>query len=254
MTDRIRVTVRKVREGSDVTPGESKELVAPATIGRGTDSDFVLDDETVSHTHAEFENGPHGPQLHNRSSRGATFVNGRRLSSGERVRIGDARATLQIGGVLLLLQPVATTREFETNLDDDERAIVRIDRVAAKYVIRVTGTQLHFSSRPAGAFARLAATPGATVSHTDLLNAADPTYGGGNPNQLITYVRTVIRDSIQSGEVDERALSDAVRESLGTGANTTWTTRALLTKMFENVRGANYRLNVPAGAVVITRS
>ncbi|MFT6399846.1 MAG: DNA-binding response OmpR family regulator [Bradymonadia bacterium] len=176
------------------------------------------------------------------------------MNFGETSRLGEGRTTLQIGGVLLLVQPIVTTREFEANLDDELETVLQIDRVGAKYIIRVAGTPIHFSPRPAGALARLAATPGTTVSQSELLQAADPAYGGGNPTQLVTYVRNAIRDGIRAGNVDAEQIRAAVGEACSLDPAALLEPKTLLKHMFENVRGAGYRLNLPAASVAVTRS
>lgn len=251
---RFRVTVLKVRAGSRLAPGATHEVETPLTVGRGAEAQLRLDDETVSQFHARFSAGEYGIQITNRSQRGTTFFNRARMSLGETRRLGEGRTTLQLGGVLLLIQPIVTTREFEANLDDELEAVLQIDRIGSKYVIRVTGTPVHFSSRPAGALARLAASPGTTVSQAELLQAADPTYGGGNPNQLVTYVRNAIRDGIHKGDLDVEQIRNAVGEAYRVDPSTLTETKTLLKHMFENVRGAGYRLNLPPSAAVVTRS
>lgn len=61
---------------------------AGAVVGRNAhDVDTVLDDPEVSRKHLRVRTGTDGPEIEDLGSTNGTFVNGRRLSAGERVRV-----------------------------------------------------------------------------------------------------------------------------------------------------------------------
>jgi pSer/pThr/pTyr-binding forkhead associated (FHA) protein len=72
------------------------------TLGRSSQSDFVLRDERVSRQHARVEHHGNDFYLYDAGSSGGTFVNGQRitrhrLQSGDEVRLGNTRLHFELG-------------------------------------------------------------------------------------------------------------------------------------------------------------
>ncbi|HLW46486.1 MAG TPA: DUF3662 and FHA domain-containing protein [bacterium] len=90
----------RVLAGPPGTAGREFLLDRPAlTIGRRGDQDIVLDDPSVSRTHARIQVAPGQAAVEDAGSTNGTAVNGRRIGGGRvPVRDGDR---IQIGNVLL---------------------------------------------------------------------------------------------------------------------------------------------------------
>jgi len=71
------------------------------TIGRAPDNNIVLDDATVSGYHAEIHYQSGQCVLHDKNSRNGTFVNGRRISGANLIKLGWR---ITIGDVELILE------------------------------------------------------------------------------------------------------------------------------------------------------
>jgi hypothetical protein len=71
--------------------GDDKVAVtrAETILGRGPDADVALEDKSVSRSHAAVVMTPSGPILRDLGSRNGTWVNGMRVGSDRRIRVGD---------------------------------------------------------------------------------------------------------------------------------------------------------------------
>lgn len=90
----------RVLAGPPGTAGREYLLDRPTiTIGRRADQDIVIDDPSVSRTHARIHGGTGEAALEDAGSTNGTAINGRRIGSGRvPVRDGDR---LQLGNVVL---------------------------------------------------------------------------------------------------------------------------------------------------------
>ncbi len=110
---------------------------AVMTLGRATDNDVVVDDNTVSRHHARLERSvtPGEWTVTDLGSSNGTFVNGLRINSRTKVRAGDR---IQLGSCSVVLadhDPLADVLIGHTQLADDanphglsqrEREILRL--------------------------------------------------------------------------------------------------------------------------------
>ena len=257
MSARVRLSVKRVHADSSIEPGTWYEVDLPASVGRSAACDVQLDDQTVSYEHARIEAGPHGAQVVNLTDRSTTLLNRRRLEPAETARIAAGRATLQVGGVLLLMDSLSTTSSFDFDLADgiDESGpLVHVTTFGETIVVRLGGENVAASPRVAGALRILARNVGSVVSHSELLRAADPEVISGNPNQLVTYVRDLAGSALDAGYLDVDELRAAVERAPHAKGERLASRRGLLGQLVQNVRGAGYRLNLPPDEVVVVVS
>jgi pSer/pThr/pTyr-binding forkhead associated (FHA) protein len=75
-------------------PGSSFEIGDSATMGRADGSDIPVDDPFASSVHARIFPRGHFMYIEDMGSTNGTYLNGRRLRSAERLKVGD---TVRIG-------------------------------------------------------------------------------------------------------------------------------------------------------------
>lgn len=71
-------------------------------IGRGADSQLILDDDYVSTRHARVVGAPNGIYIEDLGSTNGTYVNGQRISAPTTITLAD---TVRIGKTMLRLEP-----------------------------------------------------------------------------------------------------------------------------------------------------
>jgi FHA domain len=71
-------------------PGTSFELVEGATLGRADGSDIPIDDPFASSVHARIFPREQFMYIEDMGSTNGTYLNGRRLRSAERLKVGDS--------------------------------------------------------------------------------------------------------------------------------------------------------------------
>ena len=94
--DRPRATKFRLLTVEGVPPGATYALDGTSRIGRSDESDIVLNDPSVSRTHAVVEMSGGGAILRDLDSTNGTFLNGRRirtepLRDGDEVKFGNTR-------------------------------------------------------------------------------------------------------------------------------------------------------------------
>jgi S-DNA-T family DNA segregation ATPase FtsK/SpoIIIE len=102
-------TLEIVNEG--VHKGQKFEIRSPLThIGRGAHNDIVLDDESVSDSHAKLQKREGGWYVADVGSTNGTYVAGKRV-------LGDQALTgspdVRFGGVKMIFRPVSDVAEAE---------------------------------------------------------------------------------------------------------------------------------------------
>lgn len=257
MTTPFRVTVRSVRDGSQMATGASWESAGEALCaGRSMACDVVLADRTVSMEHAVFEVVDGVLSVTNRSERGATFVERRRLDPGERARVVGERGSVQLGGILLVVDVLQTTEQFAADLaSDDDPPLLEVVIVADEARVRCAGVVLDLAPRPARALRRLAREPGEVVSHRDLLDAIDPGSATGNVHQTVTYLRNALIAAVERGELPLGDVRGVVLRAAGDDVSLAVDApvRRWIGALVQSVRGRGYRLNLPRDEVISRR-
>lgn len=79
------------------------EVLTPATVGRGTDADVVVDDPDVSRHHARLEAENGVVYVSDLDSANGTYLNGRRLRQAIEVRPGDR---IDVGTARLVVKEI----------------------------------------------------------------------------------------------------------------------------------------------------
>ncbi len=137
-----------------VTKGAQHTLHVPlAHVGRGAHNDVIVDDDSVSETHAKLQRRDDGWHVVDVESTNGTYVGGQRIA-GERKLEGAP--DLRFGGIKMIFRP----KDMATDQGKGTRAIAPVDRSK-------------LAARPTAQSAPPAATP-LTVAAT----APEPAKGG----------------------------------------------------------------------------
>ena len=88
----------------------------PRVIGRGTNSDIIIEDPTVSRRHALIIETPRGVALRDLHSRNGTYVNDRNIGPGERLLKNGDRIRLAASMITLVVKQEAA-RAVALNAD-----------------------------------------------------------------------------------------------------------------------------------------
>lgn len=113
-----RISVRELASGAE------HSLSLPAIIGRSPSSPITVDDKEASRRHVRFEMHEGKLAVVDLDSSNGTFVNGARLTAGERrvVRPGDR---MKIPGLELLIQPMALDADATYIRQDLDGTLIR---------------------------------------------------------------------------------------------------------------------------------
>lgn len=222
------VTVAKVREGSQLTPGQVFELFAERVlIGRDPVADVRLNDRTVSRQHALVRDEGHGLVLESVTERGSTFVDGEPLGFGEVVALPSPECSVQVGGVLLRVVSVEHTTAVHSAMSLEQPRVrsqlrpiladarptpttplLELEWDAGRCLVRVNGRLMTLYPAPAKALAALATTPGQPVHRFDLEEALGEE---ASVEQQISILRRAFAELIASGVLSLDALRARVR-------------------------------------------
>ncbi len=157
-----------IKEGAH--QGQAVELSRlPFTVGRARDCDYVLDYSAISRQHARLTGDHHSVYLEDLDSTNGTFVNGRRLASGERYRL-RAGDEVSFGKVCLWVfdDPATTAQISPVQLP---RPGLEIDEAAARVTV---GGRLLYPPLSPNQFALLAllvANAGRIVEREEIVAA-----------------------------------------------------------------------------------
>jgi putative nucleotidyltransferase with HDIG domain len=136
------IRLRGVNGEVDGKVWESPELLR---AGRLEELDIVLNDSSVSRRHAEVRLTGAGWQLRDLGSTNGTFLNGNRLTSGER-RVQE-RDLIQFGKVTLVVETIAQTNGHQRT-HDDQMTVEATTGPSWEDAIQNLATELDRSPRP----------------------------------------------------------------------------------------------------------
>lgn len=222
------VSVTKVREGSQLAPGQVFELfVDRVLIGRDPVADVRLNDRTVSRQHAVIRDEGGGLVLQNVSERGSTFVDGQAVAIGQIVGLATPECSVQVGGVLLRVLVVEHTTAVHSAMSLEQPRVLTVSKPglperrpsamapllelewdAGRCHVRVHGRLMTLYPAPAKALAALAATPGQPVHRFDLEEALGEE---ASVEQQISILRRAFSELVTTGVLSLDELRARVR-------------------------------------------
>jgi len=257
------IEVHSTAEGSTVPVGyASAELIDEATIGRDRSVDFRLHDPTVSRQHVHIARQGRGFRIHNLTGRGTTCVNERRLGPDEYFDHDDDEMWLQVGRLLLRIAVTPTTIPVDEVLHVPSSTssqpvvphVVTLRAFMDRWEVLICGQPVRLFPSATRVLAKLAESPGDVVTHSALAEAADPEqfprHGGASVPQLITFIRNMFDDALNTQVLDENTLRTKMLWD-GEDPAPEMDRRTLLRSLIENVRGLGYRLRLSADDIAL---
>lgn len=173
-------------------------------IGRSAECDVRILHNTISRRHIDLRADSEGFHVHNLSSRGTTLANHTAMEAGEIRTIPVDQFYLQVGAFLLSVMPAPLTEPYSRRLHPDRAPLLDIN-TNRRVPLMIAGEPVTLAPIPARALSALAERTGQVISFDDILNAIDDDYGeygGGNVNQIVSYIRNGLKDAIVDGHVD----------------------------------------------------
>lgn len=250
----VRVIVVRTRDGSPVVPGWSVDLQRTRiVIGRAVHANVRLDDETVSFEHVAIDARSEPLTLTNLSARGVTRWERVTLSAQQAVTLPLTRCHVQVGGILLAIEPQVPTLEYELDLMRPVGdALLQVVAVGENTLFRVEGQALRIAPAPGRLLRLLARRPCALVPTDVLVRELGLEEAPQRLNQVATYARQAFREAIDRALIGRERLVERVVAS-GALETDEPTDRALLGALIQNRRGRGYQLNLPSGDVTSVR-
>ena len=257
------IEVHSVGAGCQIPVGyKSSVFVGTISIGRESDADFDLHDETISRQHVTIALSEQGFVVQNTSQHGTTCLNGRTLAANENATSSAEEMWLQIGRVLLLIKVTPTTIPADMLLPipgalgyTQSLPLLRLRRFHDRWELWLQSQPTRLFPTATRVLARLCQTPGVVVTHYDLAEASDPEnfprQGSTSVPQLITFIRNAFDEAMQAALIDEKKLHDLVFKNEA-HPPAFEDRRRLLRNLIENVRGMGYRLRLPPSEIELS--
>ena len=260
----IEIAVIKAPPGVEQNAGLPVVAGSEFTIGRSPECDMCLPHVTVSRRHARILPEDDAVMVEQLSPRGATYVHNRRIGEGERVTLKMPEDFVQVGALILAVREQSNTVTYSLPLDVPAATSGAYLMVAclgdSTSIVEIEGAPIRMARAPTKALIALAETPGTIVAAHRVLHSVDPMYeryGGGNVNQLVTYIRNAFVDACEQDHIDLPVLRGHVASALGEDRASRWNgdadAREVARVLVENVRGRGYVLNLPPELVTVHR-
>lgn len=237
--------VLRVSDAGALVPGTSFAIhERSVTIGRSPDADVVLADPSVSRQHLRIVPGP--PILVEALTHtNGTFFAGQRLDPEVVKEIPPEGGEIQLGGVLLALEPLRETEPVFVSLEPEARAEAAVFEVVwdgGHCLVRCHGVDLGLTGTAARFFGLLADEAGDVVHHWDLQGEL------GTPHlaPLATAVRRALADAVDHGVLDLEWLRGRAGEPTGDVAE-------VLRRLVQSRRAHGYALHLLPHDLSVTR-
>jgi hypothetical protein len=165
-------------------------LQAPAVIGRGPESDILINDPAVSRSHARIDWDGARFVIEDLGSTNGTALNGEpvtsraALSDGDIVSVAEVRCEMQVNAPTVVLSPAAAA------------AGLRID--LATHEVSVDGRPVRLSPKEYLFLAALYKRAGSLVAHEELVREVWPEAEGGVPDENVHQLATRLRRRLES--------------------------------------------------------
>lgn len=223
-------------------------------IGRSTDCDVRIPHKTVSRRHVDLRTNGKQFIVTNLSSRGTTLVDHESLGPEEVETKEFAEFFLQVGAFLLAVKPAPMTEPFSKHLIAPSSVVLDISG-ARRVPVKLGGHPVNLGPIPGHVLCALASRPGEIVTFDDLLEAVGDgygEYGGGNINQIISYIRSGFKEAIDSGTITVENLIACATDPTEAAEHASHLTR-LMQYIVQNHYKRGYSLNLVSTAIHIAK-
>lgn len=246
--------VRSPTELSSADMRSPSRFSTGVIIGRAIECDVRIPHKTVSRRHVDVHTNGKQFVIKNLSARGTTLLDHETLGPDAVKTRAFADFFLQVGAFLLAVKPAPMTEPFSEQLLAPTSVVLDISG-ARRVPVKLKGQPVNLAPIPGQVLAALAARPGEVVTFDDLLEAVGEgygEYGGGNINQIVSYIRTGFKDAVEAGIISVDDLVACATDPPKAAEHSSHLNR-LMQYIVENHYKRGYSLNLVSTAIHVAK-